>query len=120
MKIGEKITGVVKGIQPYGVFLLLPNKCQGLIHISECQSGYVGNINQLFTVGQTVQAMIIDIDEYSGQISLSLRAMEERPTPRKYGSKHTWTQRKTRLGVAPLAAEMNGFVCEALKKYKNA
>lgn len=38
-RIGQKITGTVTGIQPYGVFVSLDATVQGLIHISECGHG---------------------------------------------------------------------------------
>ena len=53
------------GIQPYGAFVSLDNETQGLIHVSEVQSGYTKNIHSLLKVGQPVTVQIIDIDEYS-------------------------------------------------------
>lgn len=39
-KIGDIIEGQVTGIQPYGAFISLDAQTQGLVHISEVQSGY--------------------------------------------------------------------------------
>ncbi len=64
-KIGQIIEGKVTGIQPYGAFVSLDNETQGLIHVSEVQSGYTKNIHSLLKVGQPVTVQIIDIDEYS-------------------------------------------------------
>ena len=72
-KIRQIIEGKVTGIQPYGAFVSLDNETQGLIHVSEVQSGYTKNIHSLLKVGQPVTVQIIDIDEYSKKISLSLR-----------------------------------------------
>ncbi|MFZ4356441.1 CvfD/Ygs/GSP13 family RNA-binding post-transcriptional regulator, partial [Enterococcus gallinarum] len=72
-KIGQIIEGKVTGIQTYGAFVSLDNETQGLIHVSEVQSGYTKNIHSLLKVGQPVTVQIIDIDEYSKKISLSLR-----------------------------------------------
>ena len=74
-KIGQIIEGKVTGIQPYGAFVSLDNETQGLIHVSEVQSGYTKNIHSLLKVGQPVTVQIIDIDEYSKKISLSLRTL---------------------------------------------
>lgn len=120
VKSGNEVTGVVKGIQPYGVILQLPFNEKGLIHISECKSGYVGDLNDLFKVGQEITALVIDIDEYTGQISLSTRALEEPVHTAKKPAKHYWTNRKLHFGFKPLSEDINGFVHEALKKYKNA
>ena len=67
-KIGQIIEGKVTGIQPYGAFVSLDNETQGLIHVSEVQSGYTKNIHSLLKVGQPVTVQIIDIDEYSKNI----------------------------------------------------
>lgn len=50
-KIGQIIEGKVTGIQPYGAFVSLDNETQGLIHVSEVQSGYTKNIHSLLKVG---------------------------------------------------------------------
>lgn len=83
-RIGEIIKGKITGIQPYGAFVSLDEETQGLIHVSEVQSGYTKSIHTLLKVGQPVTVQIIDIDEYSNKISLSLRTLE-----RKYHRSHT-------------------------------
>ncbi|MFD1428938.1 MULTISPECIES: CvfD/Ygs/GSP13 family RNA-binding post-transcriptional regulator [Lacticaseibacillus] len=121
-RIGDILTGKVTGIQPYGVFVLLNEHDQGLIHISECQHGYVKALSDLFKVGQRVTVVILDIDEYSGKISLSLRALQPAPdlTPFRR-RKHFWTTRKVHTGFAPIAARLPGWVDEYLKRMnKNA
>ena len=45
IKVNDIIEVVVTGIQKYGAFVLINNKYDGLIHISEISSGYVKNIN---------------------------------------------------------------------------
>ncbi len=64
-KIGDIITSRVTGIQSYGVFVALDKNTQGLIHISECQHGYVTNLDEIIAIGDEVEAMVIDIDEYT-------------------------------------------------------
>lgn len=75
-KIGDIIEGQVTGIQPYGAFISLDAQTQGLVHISEVQSGYTKNIHSFLEVGQVVKVQVIDIDEYTKKISLSLRTLE--------------------------------------------
>lgn len=76
-KIGDIVTVTVTGIQPYGVFAALDNETQGLIHISEVKHGYVDNVLELFDLGEKIQVMILDIDEFDGKISLSLRSLQK-------------------------------------------
>ena len=75
-KIGDIVDGYVTGIQPYGAFVSLDEETQGLIHVSEIQSGYTKNIQDVLKIGEKVQVQIIDIDEYSQKISLSRRTLE--------------------------------------------
>ncbi|KRM72260.1 CvfD/Ygs/GSP13 family RNA-binding post-transcriptional regulator [Lacticaseibacillus brantae] len=114
-RIGDVITGKVTGIQPYGVFVLLDDKTQGLIHISECQHGFVKDISHLFKVGQVLRVMILDIDEYTQKISLSLRALDTSiELSSKRTRKHYWTNRKVQQGFAPIAEALLGWVSNYL------
>ena len=72
-KIGMVINGKITGIQPYGAFVSLDNNQQGLIHVSEVKHGFIKNIADELEVGQKVTVKVIDIDEYTQKISLSLR-----------------------------------------------
>ena len=76
---GEKLTGTVTGIQPYGAFVALDGETQGLVHISEITYGFVKDINEFLKVGQEVKVKVLEVDEAAGKISLSIRALLERP-----------------------------------------
>ena len=80
-QIGDSLIGTISGIQDYGVFVQLNDQVQGLVHISECRHGFVADIHKEFTLGQEVKVMIIDIDEYTKQVSLSMRALQTLNTP---------------------------------------
>ena len=77
MRIGDKLKGVVTGLQPYGAFVELETGVTGLIHISEIRSGYIDNIHDILKIGDEITTQVIDIDEYSGKASLSLRTLED-------------------------------------------
>lgn len=51
-QIGTIIDGTVTGIQPYGAFVSLDKETQGLIHVSEIQSGYTKNIHDVLQVAR--------------------------------------------------------------------
>jgi general stress protein 13 len=76
---GEELTGKVTGIQPYGAFVALDDETQGLVHISEITYGFVKEINEFLSVGQEVKVKVLEVDEEAGKISLSIRALQERP-----------------------------------------
>jgi len=80
---GDVVTGKVAGIQPYGAFIALDRDTQGLVHISEITYGFVKDVNDYLTVGDEVKVKVLDVDEEAGKISLSLRALQERPQTRR-------------------------------------
>lgn len=79
VEAGQVLEGKVTGIQPYGAFVAIDGDTQGLVHISEIMHGYVKDINDHLSVGDTVNVKVIQIDEAKGKISLSIRATEEAP-----------------------------------------
>lgn len=81
MEVGNILSGKVTGIQPYGAFVALDEKTQGLVHISEITHGYVKDINEHLKVGDEVKVKILSIDEEAGKIGLSIRATEDAPAP---------------------------------------
>lgn len=82
-KVGDIVSGKVTGIQPYGAFVALDANTQGLVHISEITYGFVKSITDFLNVGDIVRVKILDIADNDEKISLSLRALQEKPTKRK-------------------------------------
>jgi len=78
-EVGEVLSGKVTGVQPYGAFVALDEETQGLVHISEITYGYVKDVSEFLSVGQEVEVKVLEIDEAAGKISLSIRALQERP-----------------------------------------
>ncbi|MYV18048.1 CvfD/Ygs/GSP13 family RNA-binding post-transcriptional regulator [Furfurilactobacillus milii] len=121
-QIGQTVTGVVTGIQPYGAFISLDETHQGLIHISETHYGFVRDIHDYLKVGQSIKAKILDIDEYSQKISLSLRCLEEdqedvpvvnaRDVHKRY-----WTNYHVHTGFQPISDAMDGWLAEARQRF---
>ncbi|WP_342543187.1 S1 domain-containing post-transcriptional regulator GSP13 [Paenisporosarcina sp. FSL H8-0542] len=78
-EVGEVISGKVTGVQPYGAFVALDEETQGLVHISEITYGYVKDVSEFLSVGQEIDVKVLEVDEEAGKISLSIRALQERP-----------------------------------------
>ncbi len=76
---GDQVSGKVTGIQPYGAFVALDDQTQGLVHISEITHGYVKEVSEYLAVGQEVDVKVLEVDEKSKKISLSIRALQEQP-----------------------------------------
>ncbi|WAA10023.1 S1 domain-containing post-transcriptional regulator GSP13 [Fervidibacillus albus] len=77
IQTGMVVKGKVTGIQSYGAFVSIGNDRQGLIHISEITDRYVQNIRDYLNVGDEVTVKVLSVDEKSGKISLSLKALEQ-------------------------------------------
>lgn len=79
--VGDIIEGKVTGIKPFGAFVAIDDKHQGLVHISEVAHQYVKDINEFIKVGDVVKVKVLTIDGDAGKISLSIRGTQPKPEP---------------------------------------
>jgi small subunit ribosomal protein S1 len=78
--VGSKVKGKIVNILPYGVFVELEKGIEGLVHISEVSwSKRVNNLNEMFAIGDMVEAIILSVEKESRRISLSIKQMEQNP-----------------------------------------
>lgn len=88
-----RVKGKIVNILPYGVFVELDKGIEGLIHISEISwQKKTINPQEMFSIGENIEVIILNIDRDSRRISLSLKQLEANPwleAGRKYpvGSK---------------------------------
>lgn len=96
-EIGGVYTGTVKTIMPYGVFVGFEGGKDGLLHVSEMSHTRIDNVEDAFSEGDEVTFKIVDIDERTGKLRLSRKAImpradgtiptdEENEAERKAGS----------------------------------
>ena len=78
LEIGQLVEGKITGIQPFGVFVDLDG-VSGLLHIKQVSQNYIESLPSLFQIGQPIKAVLIDIDEGKGRISLSTKVLENFP-----------------------------------------
>ncbi len=76
---GELVVGEVEEIENFGVFVDLAEyeDKRGLVHISEVASGWIKNIRDHVTPGERVVAKVLDVDESSQQIDLSIKDVND-------------------------------------------
>ena len=76
---GELVVCEVEEIEGFGVFcdLLQYEDKRGLIHISEVASGWIKNVRDHVREGQTTVCKVLDVDESSQQIDLSLKDVND-------------------------------------------
>ena len=68
--------GTVRNITDFGAFIDIGLKQAGLLHISEMSCHRVRHPLDVLSGGDTLDVMIISIDEARGRIGLSLKRME--------------------------------------------
>jgi small subunit ribosomal protein S1 len=78
LQVGQKVTGNVRSIAPFGVFIDLGG-IDGLVHKSELSWNKVNNPEGGYRVGEEVEAEVIDINHERGRISLSIRRLQPDP-----------------------------------------
>jgi 4-hydroxy-3-methylbut-2-enyl diphosphate reductase len=76
INVGDVVEGTVKNVTDFGAFIDLGG-ADGLLHISEMSWGRVENPKKLFSVGDSVKAIIKDIQ--GEKIALSLKFDETNP-----------------------------------------
>ena len=78
--VGSKVTGKVVNIADYGAFVELEKGIEGLIHISEMSwTQHIRHPSQVISLGDTVEAVVLNVEKDERKISLSLRQLEPNP-----------------------------------------
>ena len=73
-KVGDDYDAVVKTIMPYGVFVDF-NGRSGLLHVSEISHSRIENVEEHFSEGDHVKVKLIDVDNRTGKLRLSRKAL---------------------------------------------
>ena len=78
--VGSKITGTVRNITDFGVFVGLEEGIDGLVHISDLSwTEHVKHPSELVSKGDEVEAVVLAIDKEKERISLGLKQLQEDP-----------------------------------------
>ena len=78
--VDSKITGKVVGLTDYGAFVELEKGVEGLIHVSEMSwAKKLSHPSKVVQVGETVEAMVLNVDPARRRISLGLRQVLPNP-----------------------------------------
>ncbi|TMG99976.1 MAG: 30S ribosomal protein S1 [Betaproteobacteria bacterium] len=79
-KKGDKVTGQIKSITDFGVFVGLPGGIDGLVHLSDLSWAQPGETAvRDFKKGQEVEAVVLAIDVERERISLGIKQLEGDP-----------------------------------------
>ena len=75
---GTIVTGTVKNITDYGVFIDLGG-IDGLLHVTDISWGRVGHPSEYFKVGDEVKVVVLRVDKEKERVSLGYRQRFEDP-----------------------------------------
>ena len=75
---GNHISGVVKNITEYGVFIDLGG-IDGLLHITDMSWGRVNHPSEMFSIGDKVNVMVLKFDKEKERVSLGLKQITPDP-----------------------------------------
>ena len=78
-ELGMTYKGKVKSIMPYGAFIGISSNTDGLLHVSEISWERVENVEDVLKEGQEIEVKLIAIDERSGKLKLSRKALLPKP-----------------------------------------
>ena len=79
VEIGEVYTGKVVKIEDFGAFVELDPGVDALLHVSQISSEHVEKPSDVLSVGQEIEAKIVDFNEEEKKISLSIKALQAQP-----------------------------------------
>ena len=78
--VGNVVKGRIVNIMPYGAFVEIEQGVEGLIHVSEMSwTKRVTKAGDVVSVGEEVEAVVLDIDKEAKKISLGLRQKTRNP-----------------------------------------
>ncbi len=78
--VGNIVKGRIVNIMPYGAFVEIEQGVEGLIHVSEMSwTKRVTKAGDVVSVGEEVEAVVLDIDKEGKKISLGLRQKTRNP-----------------------------------------
>ena len=77
---GDKITGTIKSITDFGIFIGLDGSIDGLVHLSDISWNETGEeAIRNYNKGDTVEAMVLSVDSEANRISLGIKQLSSDP-----------------------------------------
>src|SRR2546427_780111 len=116
--VGTRVQGKVVSITNYGAFVELEPGIEGLVHISEMSwTRNVRHPSKIVSIGETIEAVVLKVDEAEEKISLGLKQAQEDPWLRIGETYPVGTELRGRVlrlmdkgVVVDLGSDIEGFV----------
>ena len=78
VKVGDRVTGIVKNITDFGAFVDLSGM-DGLLHITDMSWGRVNHPSEILHIGQDLDVLILEVDRDKERVSLGLKQLSDNP-----------------------------------------
>ena len=73
IKVGQTYNGKVTRVENFGAFIDIGAEREGMVHVSEMETGYVARPSDVVKVGQEVEVRVIEINPKKRQIKLTMK-----------------------------------------------
>ena len=73
LKPGMVLTGTVRNVIDFGVFVDIGVHQDGLVHISQVSNKFIKHPSEVVSVGDVVRVVVLEVDEKKKRISLSMK-----------------------------------------------
>ena len=77
LKPGMVLTGTVRNVIDFGVFVDIGVHQDGLVHVSQISNRFIRHPSEVLAVGDIVKVVVLDVDEKKKRISLSIKQVKE-------------------------------------------
>lgn len=75
--VGVIITGKIKSVVSFGIFVELEPGYEGLVHVSQIPDGKNIKLEEIYKSGETIKAVVLKIEPDSKKISLSIKDFDK-------------------------------------------
>ena len=76
LKPGMVLSGTVRNVIDFGVFVDIGVHQDGLVHISQVSSKFIKHPSEVVSVGDVVKVAVLDVDQKRGRISLTMKGVK--------------------------------------------
>ena len=73
------VTGKVVRIVPFGAFIEIEEGLEALLHISQISSDHVEKVEEVISIGESIEIKILEVDLKAKRINVSRKALLEEP-----------------------------------------
>ncbi|MDO4432386.1 MAG: 30S ribosomal protein S1 [Aerococcaceae bacterium] len=114
---GAVLTAVVKRLADFGAFVEVFPGVEGLVHVSQISHEHIATPKDKLSEGQEVEVKVLSVNEQEQRLSLSIKALIERPVqeqeetekPKKESAPRARKPRPAKVEATPVLETETGF-----------